>query len=132
MKRLVIFDKMRMIYLILIFTSMLSVNCTKADNTTDCIKGKLVINGICGNITIQVISGTIDSNLIVKNWEDPTTAKSYENVFALKSICTFPSSIKEGDEFYFKIDNNPKGTDCAVCLAFRAVPPKGLMIKVCQ
>ncbi len=127
-----IFDKMRMIYRILIFISMLSISCTKSDNNAECIKGKLVINGICGNNTIQVISGSIDPNLIVKSWEDPSTSKTYENVFALKSICTFPTSIKEGDEFYFKIDNNPKGTDCVVCLAFRAVPPKGLMIKVCQ
>ena len=119
-------------FIIIITAAILSLNCSKANNSNTCLKGKLVINGICGNITIQVLSGSIDSSLIVKSWVDPSTSKTYENVFALKSICTFPSGLKEGDEFYFKIDNNPKGSDCAVCLAFRPTPPKGLMISVCK
>ena len=123
---------MKSIKTILVVIGLLSISCSKVDPKTDCIKGKLLINGICGNITIQVISGNIDSNLIVKSWTDPATDKTHQNVFELKSICTFPSSIKEGDEFYFSIDNDPKGSDCAVCLAYRPVPPKGLMIKVCQ
>jgi hypothetical protein len=121
-----------MIQSLLVLVALLSLNCTKSSDVNNCIKGKLVINGICGNITIQVLSGPIDSNLIVKSWQDPSTSKTYENVFALKSICTFPSSIKEGDEFYFKIDNDPKGSDCAVCLAYRPTPPKGLMISICK
>jgi hypothetical protein len=123
---------MKSIKTILVVIGLLSISCSKVDPETDCIKGKLLINGICGNITIQVMSGNIDSNLIVKSWTDPATDKTHQNVFALRSICTFPSSIKEGDEFYFNIDNDPKGSDCAVCLAYRPVPPKGLMIKVCQ
>jgi hypothetical protein len=123
---------MKMIQPLLVLVALLSLNCTKSTDVNNCIKGKLIINGICGNITIQVLSGPIDSNLIVKSWQDPSTSKTYENVFALKSICTFPSSIKEGDEFYFKIDNDPKGSDCAVCLAYRPTPPKGLMISICK
>ena len=123
---------MKLIQAILVLVALLSLNCTKPSDANNCLKGKLVINGICGNITIQVLSGSIDSSLIVKNWEDPSTSKTYENVFALKSICTFPSSIKEGDEFYFKIANDPKGSECAVCLAYRPTPPKGLMISVCK
>ena len=116
----------------LVVFGILSLSCSKIDAETDCIKGKLLINGICSNITIQVMSGKIDSNLIEKSWEDPETSKKYENVFALKSICTFPSNLKEGDEFYFVIDNDPKGSECPRCLAYRPVPPKGLMIRVCK
>ena len=116
----------------LVTFGLLSLSCSKIDTETDCIKGKLLINGICGNITIQVLSGKIDSNLIEKSWEDPETLKKYENVFALKSLCTFPSTLKEGDEFYFVIDNDPKGSECPRCLAYRPVPPKGLMIRVCK
>ena len=129
---MIIFVKMKLHLCILVLVAFLSVHCTKDDPSKDCIRGKLVIKGICGNSTIQVISGKIDSSLIVKTWEDPSTTKKYDNVFALKSICTFPGTIMEGDEFYFKIDNDPRGSDCAVCLAYRPTPPKGLMISICK
>ncbi len=116
----------------LVIFGLFSLSCSKIDAETDCIKGKLLINGICGNITIQVLSGKIDSNLIEKSWEDPETLKKYENVFALKSLCTFPSTLKEGDEFYFVIDNDPKGSECPRCLAYRPIPTKSLMIRVCN
>jgi len=105
---------------------------SKSDVELNCIKGKFVINGICGHNTIQVLSGNIDSNSIVKSWEDPITSIKYENVFELQSLCTFPSTLKEGDEFYFVVDNDPKGSDCPRCKAHRPVPPKGLMIRVCK
>jgi len=111
---------------------LLALSCSQSDVEPNCIKGKLVINGICGNNTIQVLSGNIDTNSIVKSWEDPITSIKYENVFALQSLCTFPSTLKEGDEFYFVVDNDPKGSDCPRCKAYRPVPPKGLMIRACK
>jgi hypothetical protein len=123
---------MKVAQFILVLLGLLSLSCSKSDPETDCIKGKLLINGICSNITIQVVSGKIDPTLIEKSWEDPATSKKYENVFALQSICTFPTTLKEGDEFYFVIDNDPKGSECMRCLAYRPVPPKGLMIRVCK
>jgi len=111
---------------------LLALKCSKSDVELNCIKGKFVINGICGYNTIQVLSGNIDTNSIVKSWEDPITLIKYENVFELRSLCTFPSTLKEGDEFYFVVDNDPKGSDCPRCKAFRPVPPKGLMIRVCK
>lgn len=111
---------------------ILFLGCSKTDAEQTCIRGKLLINGICGNITIQVVSGTIDLNLIEKEWKDPATSIEYKNVFALYSICTFPGSIKEGDEFNFVVDNDPKSADCPRCLGFRPVPSKGLLIKVCN
>lgn len=112
--------------------AVLGLNCRKEDSTQGCIRGKLVIKGVCGNSTIEVMDGGIDSNLIVQNWDDPSTSKIYKNVFALKSFCTFPGDIKEGDVFYFTIDTVSKGGDCIVCLAYRPTPPKGLMINVCR
>ncbi|MDA0315634.1 MAG: hypothetical protein O2829_09280 [Bacteroidetes bacterium] len=123
---------MKITQFILVFQALLLLSCSKLDEETDCIKGKLVINGICNNITIQVLSGEIDPTLIEKSWEDPETLKNYENVFALQSICTFPSNLKEGDEFFFMIDSDPKGAECPRCKAYRPVPPKGLMIRVCK
>ncbi len=123
---------MKIITIIILSLAIYSLGCSKSDSTSECLKGKMVINGICGNITLQVLSGNIDTNLIVKSWVDPSTSKTYENVFALKSVCTFPTNIKEGDEFYFKINNDPKGNDCPVCLAYRPTPPKGLMISICK
>jgi hypothetical protein len=118
--------------LFIITVGLLALSCSKVDVEPDCIKGKLVINGICGNTTIQVLSGNINTNLISKSWEDPITSIKYENVFALQSTCTFPDTLKEGDEFYFVVYNDPKGSDCMRCLAYRPVPPKGLMIRVCK
>jgi len=119
-------------FLFVSLIGLLALSCSKSEEEPKCIKGKLMINGICGNNTIQVLSGNIDTNSIMKSWEDPITSIIYENVFALNSLCTFPSTLKEGDEFYFVVDNDSKGSDCPRCLAYRPVPPKGLMIRVCN
>lgn len=124
--------RMKMNRLLWITAGLLFLGCSKYSPRMECIKGKLLINGICGNITIRVVGGKINPELIEKRWVDPATSIEHNNVFALYSICTFPSSIKEGDEFNFVIDNDPKGTDCMRCLAFRPVPAKGLLIKVCK
>jgi hypothetical protein len=102
-------------------------NCNK-NKTTDCFKGRLEIKGICSNYTIKLLEGNIDTSLLVENWTDEHTGKAYTNVFALGSPCTFPESIKEGDEFYFKIDTVQQ--DCNVCMAYYPTPQKKLAIKV--
>lgn len=80
------------------------------------------------NYTIS-LQDPIDTSLVVANWTDESTGKSYKNVFALGSRCNFPSDIKEGDEFYFAIDSTTV-QNCAVCLIYYPVPPKKLSIKV--
>jgi len=93
-------------------------------------KGKLEIKGICMNYTIALTEGNIDTSLIVANWTDENTGKAYKNVFKLGSPCTFPSSIKEGDEFSFTIDTSVM--NCQVCMAYYPTPPKSLGIKVVE
>ncbi len=95
----------------------------------DCFKGKLVIKGICMNYTISVISANIDTSLIEKTWEDKSTGKVYQNVFALGSQCNFPADIKEGDEFYFKVVEKAN-EDCILCMAYYPKPEKHLSIAV--
>ena len=118
--------------LILLFTlAMLLLSnsdCTKNKSTVR-YKGKLEITGICMNYTIRVTEGNIDPALIVDNWTDETTSKSYDKVFRLGNPCDFPATVKQGDEFYFTIDT-AKGKDCAVCMAYYPTPPKALSIKV--
>jgi len=117
---------------ILLFTLAILVlsnsDCTKNKSTVR-YKGKLEITGICMNYTIRVTEGNIDPALIVDNWTDETTSKSYDKVFRLGNPCDFPATLKQGDEFYFTIDT-AKGKECAVCMAYYPTPPKALSIKV--
>ena len=94
-----------------------------------CYKGKLEIKGICSNYTITVLEGSLDSSKISKSWTDENTNKTYSNVFALDSPCSFPADIKEGDEFYF-IVREERDKDCNVCMAYYPTPPKRLSITV--
>jgi hypothetical protein len=102
---------------------------SKSSPSSDCFKGKLEIKAACMNYTIRLIEGNIDTSLIAGNWVNENTGKSYKNVFALGSRCSFPSTIKEGDEFYFTIDSSTV-QNCAVCLIYYPVPSKRLSIKV--
>ena len=111
------------------FTATTKDSCKQ--KSAPCFKGKLEIKAICSNYTISVLEGNLDTTLIVKNWQDESTRKQYQNVFKLGNPCTFPSTIKEGDEFYFVIDEQPK-SDCAVCMAYYPTPEKKLSIKVIQ
>lgn len=114
-------------------------SCSKADNkektsenvdalSTTCFKGRLEIKAMCGNYTVKVLEGNIDPSLIQQSWKDRTTGKTYENVFRLANSCNLPSSVKEGDEFYFQIQN--KNEECAECQAYYPTPEKSLHIKV--
>lgn len=95
----------------------------------DLYKGRLEVKGICMNYTIRLLEGNLDTSLLVKEWKDEVTGKTHSNVFALGSVCTFPSAINEGDEFYFTLDPSA-ATNCSVCLAYYPKPPKKLAIKV--
>jgi hypothetical protein len=97
--------------------------------STSCFKGRLEIKGSCMNYTIRLLDGDLDSSLITKNWTNESTGKSYANVFALGSRCSFPAEIQEGQEFYFVLDNNTVQS-CAVCMIYYPVPPKQLSVKV--
>ena len=111
---------------------MLSASTCKSKKTANlpgCYKGRLEVKGACMNYTIRMVEGTLDTFLVAAQWTDETSGKSYSNVFALDSRCTFPSTINEGDEFYFSIDSTTV-QDCAVCMMYYPVPSRKLSIKV--
>ncbi len=102
----------------------------KTNTSTDgCYKGKLEVKGGCMNYTISITGSNFDTSLVMATWTDENTNKTYQNVFALKSRCTFPDTIAAGDEFYFVIDSTSV-QNCAVCLMYYPAPSKKLSIKV--
>ena len=120
------------IYLTVILTfTVFGFKCDKDEETilSGCLKGKLEVKGICMNYVISVKDGVIDPTMTEANWKDPETGITYTNAFALGSPCDFPDSIKEGDEFYFKVVSK-SDDNCAVCLAYRPTPQMHLKIKV--
>jgi hypothetical protein len=117
---------------LLILTLLLNMACEKSSSTSvECFKGKLVLQGICMNYVIEIIEGNVDKSLYESSWQNPITSKTYQNVFGLSSICTFPSTIKEGDEFYFSIPKNPAAQTCARCEAYSPIPSKQISIEIC-
>jgi hypothetical protein len=113
----------------MIVCSSASFRCKKEKGLTGCYKGRLEIKGVCMNYTIKVLEGNMDTSLLQSSWTDPNTGSTYQNVFALGSVCNFPPDINQGDEFYFKIGNRSE-QGCAVCLAYYPTPPKHLSITV--
>jgi hypothetical protein len=112
---------------------LLNISCKKSNNTSvACFKGKLVSTGICMNYVIQITEGDIDKSLYEISWQNPVNNIIYQNVFGLASICTFPSTIKEGDEFYFTIQKNPLVQTCTQCQAYSPIPSKRLNIEICN
>ena len=82
------------------------------------------------NYVIQVLDGDLTKLNLERTWKDETDGKTYTNVFALGSRCTFPD-IAEGVEFYFRLASN-EDARCNVCLAYRAVPVAKNFIVVSQ
>lgn len=108
------------------------MHCKSAETISPtCYQGKLVLQGICMNYVIEAVNKDIDTTLVALNWKNPATGKNYPHVFALGNICNFPSNIKEGDSFTFKIVNPPKENTCAQCLAYSPTPDKKLYIEIC-
>ena len=103
--------------------------CGKKKSSDGTYKAKLEIKALCMNYTLRLTEGSLDTSMITANWTDESTGKSYTNVFALGSRCSFPDSIEQGDEFYFVLDS-ARQQDCAVCMAYYPTPPKKLYIKV--
>jgi len=121
----------RFLFISVITTLLLSnSDCSKKkDNAT--YKGKLEIAGICMNYTIRVLEGAVDTSAIVSAWTDETTGRTYTNVFKLGNPCDFPSSIRQGDEFYFTLFTGEE-KECAVCMAYYPTPHKALSIRVAE
>ena len=111
------------------FAFILLVTTGNCKNENSAYKGKLEVKGMCMNYTIKLLEGKIDPLKLVAEWKNEVTGKTHNNVFALGSVCNFPSTINEGDEFYFTIDTTYV-SNCAVCLAYYPKPAKSIAIKV--
>jgi hypothetical protein len=103
--------------------------CAGDNKNKSCFKGRLEIKGICSNYTIKILEGKADTSKIAASWTDENTGKTYTNVFALDSPCSFPADIEQGGEFYFTI-REQRDKDCQVCMAYYPTPPKRLSISV--
>jgi hypothetical protein len=118
---------------LLAFFFLLNISCNKSNDTIqNCFKGKLVLKGLCMNYVIQIIEGDVDKALYESSWQNPSTKTTYQNVFGLGSICTFPSTINEGDEFYFSIPKSSIVQTCAQCMAYSPTPSKKISIEICN
>ncbi len=118
---------------LLAFFVLLNISCNKSNDTIqNCFKGKLVLKGLCMNYVIQIIEGDVDKALYESSWQNPSTKTTYQNVFGLGSICTFPSTINEGDEFYFSIPKSSIVQTCAQCMAYSPTPSKMIYIEICN
>src|SRR5882757_5855344 len=98
---------LRSLIVISIFLLASAEKCSQKKDGMPVYKGRLEIKAMCYNYAIKLLEGNIDTSKIVANWTNASTKRSYTNVFALKNPCNFPASIKEGDEFYFTIDDTP-------------------------
>ena len=112
-----------------IFILATTTNKCKNKNESSVYKGKLEVKGMCMNYTVKLLEGNLDPSKLVAEWKNEVTGKTHNNVFALGSVCNFPSTINEGDEFYFSIDTTYV-SNCAVCLAYYPKPAKSIAIKV--
>ena len=119
------------IYSIIPIVIVLAITADKCKNKNESniYKGRLETKGMCMNYTIKLLEGKLDTSKIVSEWKNESTGKTHNNVFALGSQCSFPSTINEGDEFYFTIDSSYV-SNCAVCLAYYPKPKKSIAIKV--
>lgn len=117
--------------LLLSVVTMLTLSASDCNNKSNgkTYKGRLEIKGICSNYTISLLEGEMDTSKIVASWTDEVTNKTYQNVFALGSPCSFPSSIAEGETFSFTIDTAEQ-KDCVICMAYYPKPPKNIPIIV--
>ncbi|MBO9619292.1 MAG: hypothetical protein J7539_09685 [Niabella sp.] len=103
-----------------------------SSNATHRYKARFEVAGLCSNYTFSVIEGAIDPALVVASWTNPQTKKTYKKAFAISNPCSFPSTLKQGDTFYFEIVPEDKSQNCAVCMAYYPTPEKRLTIKVIQ
>ena len=113
----------------IVLVLILTADKCKNKNESAAYKGRLEIKGMCMNYTIRLLEGNLDTSKVVSLWKNEATGKTYNNVFALGSACSFPSTINEGDDFYFTVDSSYV-SNCAVCLAYYPKPKKSLAIKV--
>jgi len=118
----------RILLLVAVSFLLLGFQCEKQVDGP-LLKGKLAVNGICSNITITLVEGELEPTQFENSWTDPITGITYQKAFRLANPCQFPSHIREGDEFYFRVRPSVNES-CVTCLAFYPTPQIALTIQV--
>jgi hypothetical protein len=117
--------------LVLLFCLLLGACKSQEVLPENCYKGRLSLKGICNNYVIELVEGAIDTSKVEAQWKNPDTGKIYTNAFALYNPCVLPTTLKEGDTFYFRLNANPLAEVCITCKAYAPTPKKSLPIAIC-
>ena len=118
----------RILLLVAVAFLLLGFQCEKQVDGP-LLKGRLAVNGICSNITITLVEGDLEPTQFENSWTDPITGITYQKALRLANPCQFPSHIREGDEFYFRVRPSVNES-CVTCLAFYPTPQIALTIQV--
>lgn len=121
-------NTMRYLWICFIGLSLSSFQCEE-DVDLPVFVGKLAVAGICGNYTIELVRGDLPPGLYENTWVDPQTNLNYQKAFRLGNFCDFPSTIQQGEEFYFSLESNPSA-QCATCMAYYPTPQRAIAIRV--
>ena len=127
---------MRILLVIFLFIAFIScdkqVDIQQVVTDSTCYKGKLVLKGICNNAVVEVLDDRMNPAFYEKTWKDESTGIVYRNVMGNANYCTFPGDLKEGQEFYFRIDlPTSLPADCANCKALSPTPQTRQYIRIC-
>ncbi|HRB80170.1 MAG TPA: hypothetical protein PKY86_08185, partial [Niabella sp.] len=52
-----------------------------------------------------ITNGDINPELVDNDWKQGD--QNHQKSFTVRNSCSFPTSLKEGDSFYFQIEENP-------------------------
>lgn len=92
------------------------------------IKAK-VIRITCASTTIDILDAAHYN--LGESWTIEGTTNTYNHAAVVANKCELPSTLKEGDTFYFKVINQSEAnTDCIVCMMYDYPPSKSIYLKV--
>jgi len=121
----------RLKYILSLGLIILISACKKDENTPPCIKIKLVFKDAgCNYMLFQDVDGILSKELVQS--ELPISGTTYQNVFTKAGNCIgdIPSSIKEGDIFYIKLNGESTINNCPACTLYAA--GKAIDFSVCK
>lgn len=78
-----------------------------------------------------ITNGDIDSDLVDNNLEHG--GRTYSKAFVVQNHCEFPTRLKTGESFRFRILKKQPRNNCQVCaIGILGAPSKKLSVKVIQ
>ncbi|MCH5717373.1 hypothetical protein [Niabella hibiscisoli] len=117
------------------FLLVITLCAFKCNKTSEHIGGTLYTaivksSSSCARYYACIITeGYIDPELVDNNWESGN--RIYQKAFMVRNNCDFPSGIREGESFRFRIVKKPVKNDCIICnIAITGTPSKSLNIEV--